>query len=58
MTENPKKVTGKGVYILLSVLLNGIIIKQAFIHDAAWYQLLFISLPLMVILMMDNKVSR
>lgn len=49
MSENQKEVSGRGVFMLLSLLLNAVILKQAFINHVNWYWLLIISLPLFVI---------
>ena len=55
MAENHKTVAGKGVYISLAALLNGIVVKQAFVHNAAWYWLLLVSLPLLITLIFDSR---
>jgi len=55
MAENHKTVAGKGVYISLAALLNGIVVKQAFVHNAAWYWLLLVSLPLLITLIFDCR---
>ncbi len=53
MLRNQEKVSASGIIILILVMLNVIILKTAFIHDAQIYWGLIISLPLLFIAIFD-----
>jgi len=53
MSRNQEKVSASGIIILILVMLNVIILKTAFIHDAQIYWGLVITLPLLLIAIFD-----
>jgi len=54
MLRNQEKVSASGIVILILVMLNVIILKTAFIHDAQIYWGLTITLPLLLIAIFDT----
>jgi len=54
MSRNQEKVSAGGIIILILVMLNVIILKTAFIHDAQIYWGLTITLPLLLIAIFDT----
>ena len=54
MSRNQEKVSASGIVILILVMLNVIILKTAFIHDAEIYWGLVITLPLLLIAIFDT----
>jgi len=54
MSRNQEKVSANGIVILILVMLNVIILKTAFIHDAQIYWGLAITLPLLLIAIFDT----
>jgi hypothetical protein len=54
MSRNQEKVSASGIIILILVMLNVIILKTAFIHDARIYWGLVITLPLLLIAIFDT----
>jgi len=53
MSRNQERVSASGIVILILVMLNVIILKTAFIHDAENYWGLVITLPLLLIAIFD-----
>jgi hypothetical protein len=49
MQGNLKKVSAGGVIVLLLVLLNAIILEEAYVSNPGWYKLAWITVPLMLI---------
>jgi len=54
MSRNQEQISASGIIILILVLLNVIILKTAFLHDAQIYWGLMISLPLLLIAIFDT----
>ena len=50
MDRNQKRVSVGGAIITSLVLLTAIALKEGFVSDAAWYNVLFITIPLLLIL--------
>lgn len=46
------KIEIRRIVVALFVLLNAIILKQAFISHHEWYRLLFITLPLLILIVL------
>jgi hypothetical protein len=50
MDRNQKKVSVGGVMITSLVLLTAVALEEGFVSDPAWYDVLYITIPLLVIL--------
>jgi hypothetical protein len=49
MIQDQKRVSASGLIILVLVLSNVIAIKEAYIDNEKWYWVLFITLPLLLL---------
>jgi membrane protein implicated in regulation of membrane protease activity len=47
MQQNKNEAIGAGVFLLTSIVLNAVVLKQGYISDAAWYAMLLFTLPLL-----------
>jgi hypothetical protein len=50
MDRNQKRVSVGGVMITFLVLLTAVALEEGFVSDPAWYNALYITIPLLVIL--------
>jgi uncharacterized protein (DUF58 family) len=57
-TRDNKAASTKGLFILLLVLVNTLVLKVAFVHDSSWYSALFITLPLLAAVIIFNKPKK
>ena len=58
MERNFKEVSVAGTVILMLVLVNATILAAGLTEDRAWYQLLFVSLPALLIAWIAGSRSR
>ncbi|MCW3110073.1 MAG: Glutamate synthase protein 2 [Segetibacter sp.] len=47
-----------GLFLLLLIFINAIILKTAFVHDTKWYCALFITLPLPLAAIIFDKQKK
>ena len=52
MHRNQSEVSAVGIVVLFVALLNVIIIRQGFVANAEWYQLLYVTVPLLLLLLL------
>lgn len=49
MERNQKQVSLSGIFVLVWILLNAVVVKQGFIDHADWYALLLVTVPLLLV---------
>jgi len=54
MNRKPYTPSAGRMIILFLVVINTVIIKTGFTEDPAWYRVLFVSIPLLVIITIDT----
>lgn len=55
MSRNHIVVSVSGAMLTFIVLLNGIILKTAYLHDQRYYYALFVTLPLLIVAFIPGK---
>lgn len=57
MHRNPKKITVSRMVILFFILANGIVFRQGFVSNPAWYQLsnVTVTLFLLSVILLHRK---
>lgn len=49
MHRNQQKISAGGMWVLLLVLLNAIVLQQGFIAGNDWYKIAYATLPLLLV---------
>ena len=48
----------RGLFLLLLIFLNAVVLKTAFVHHSKWYSALFITLPLLLAAILSDKQKK
>ncbi|WP_172623025.1 hypothetical protein [Flavisolibacter ginsenosidimutans] len=55
MHRNQSGISAGGVVVLFVVLLNAIIIRQGFVAGTGWYQFLYVTVPLLLLVFVFRR---
>jgi hypothetical protein len=55
MARNHMVVSASGAMLTFIVLLNGIILKAAYLHDSRYYYALLVTIPLLILAFVPRK---
>ena len=58
MTRNHKIVSISGITLLLMLLINTVILRHAYTSNTDWYWVLIITLPLLIIAIIDTQQKK
>jgi hypothetical protein len=57
MRRKPSSVSAGGSLVIFLVVLNAMVLEQGFAHDARWYRIFPVTLPLLLIVLFFNRHS-
>ena len=56
--RNQKSIPASRIIILILVLLNVIVIEEGYTGNGSWYYALILTLPLLILAILNQKVNR
>ncbi|MBD0296069.1 MAG: hypothetical protein ICV51_10050 [Flavisolibacter sp.] len=55
MLRNQQTVSAQRMAMLLSVIANAVVLRNAFIMDEQWYWALVLTVPMLLFMLMDKR---
>ena len=56
MHRDPQKIPAGGSLLLVLALSNAVVLEHGLVHDPRWYQLLYVTVPVLLILLLSRRM--